>query len=253
MASGLGIRELDAVLISRLLRDGDRVLIGANLVAPRAGALLAAMTHAPGLRICQALGWIDLAAVDAPTPPRTGMDVRDAAGAEAYLRDHEAYDDVRRLSTFFVVGGFEIDATGATNLLGIRRDGRWLRRGPGAIGTTSMAVLAERTAVYATRHDPAVFVERCSLTSAPGWRTAAAGGGTGPVQCISPAGVFDFPEPDRRMRLLHVRPGWTPERVQEATGFAIAGLGEATAVPPPTERELEVLRERVDPDGRLRD
>jgi glutaconate CoA-transferase subunit B len=168
-------RELDAVLIARLLHDGDRVLIGANLPAPRAGALLAAMTHAPRIRLCQALGWIDLDAVHGPGVPRAGMDVRDAAGAEAYLPDHEAYDDVRRLSSLFVIGGFEIDASGATNLLGVRRDGRWLRRGPGAIGTSSMAVLAERTVVYATRHDPAVFVERCSLVSAPGWRTAAAG------------------------------------------------------------------------------
>ena len=248
MAEGPTVLELDAVLISQLLRDGDRVLIGANLPAPRAGALLAALTHAPGLRICQALGWLDLGS-GSPSPPRAGMDVRDAAGAESYMNDHEAYDDVRRLSSFFVVGGFEIDASGATNLLGVCREGRWLRRGPGAIGTTSMAVLAARTAVYTTRHDPSVFVERCSLTSARGW---CEGDEIGPRLCISPAGVFDFPAPNRRMRLLHLRPGWTARRVQAATGFELDGLDTATEVPAPGAEVLHMLRDRVDPEGVLR-
>jgi glutaconate CoA-transferase, subunit B len=244
--------ELDAVLVARMLRDGDRVLIGAGLDAPRAGALLAALTHAPGLAVCQALAWIDVTAVSSPVPPRPGMDLRDADGAEALLRDYEAYDDVRRLSTFFVVGGFEISRFGATNLLGRFRDGRWLRRGPGAIGTTSMAVVAERTMVYATRHEPSVFLERCDVASTHGWSPQDDGAPHGPSLCLSPAGVFDFPPPRREMRLRHTRPGWTPERVQEATGFPLAGLSQATPVRTPTPGELEVLRERVDPTGRLR-
>lgn len=274
--------ELDAILISRLVRDGDHLLIGAGLPAPRAGALLAALTHAPNARLCQALGWIDVHAA-APRPPRPGMDLRDAAGSEAWLRDYEAYDDVRRLSNLFVLGGFEIDRMGATNLLGLYDEhvgegdrlraggggeggapgesgeedatrvsgegpsGRWRRRGPGAIGTTSMAVLAERTVVYATRHDPATFVERCSIASTPGWRGAR----DGPVRCLSPAGVFDFRAPERQMRLLYVRPGWTVEEVQAATGFPLAGLEDASALPVPGDDELEALRTLVDPEGVL--
>jgi glutaconate CoA-transferase, subunit B len=244
--------ETDAVVISRLLREEDRVLIGAGLDAPRAGALLAALTHAPGLALCQALGWVDTAALSEPRPPRLGMDVRDAAGAEALLLDHEAYDDVRRLSSFFVLGGLEIDRHGATNLLGERRDGQWLRRGPGAIGTTSMAVLAARTVLYSTRHDPSIFVERCSVVSAHGWDSVDPHAQPGPMLCVSPGGVFDFPAPERRMRLLHTRPGWTPEQAQRATGFPLEGLRDATPLPAPTAEELEVLRERVDRDGRLR-
>jgi acyl CoA:acetate/3-ketoacid CoA transferase beta subunit len=175
------------------------------------------------------------------------MDLRDAAGAEAWLRDYEAYDDVRRLSNLFVLGGFEIDRIGATNLLGSYTGRNWLRRGPGAIGTTSMSVLAERTVVYTTRHDRGVFVERCSIASTPGWRGAR----DGPVRCLSPAGVFDFPAPRRQMRLLHVRPGWTVGEVQAATGFPLAGLGKASELPPPADAELEALRALVDPAGTL--
>lgn len=245
--------ELDAILISRLLTGNDRVMIGAGLPAPRAGALLAALTHSPGLRVCQALGWLSLASGEAPGVPRSGMDVRDASGAEALMPDHEAYDDVRRLSTFFVIGGLEIDASGASNLLGEYRDGRWIRRGPGAIGTSSMAVLAERTVLYATRHDRSTFVESCSVVSAPGWgagsRRPQSGG---PIRCISPAGVFDFPAPGHRMRLLDLRPGWTVDQVRAATGFELDVAAQLSPVLPPTPEELTALRTRIDPEGRLR-
>src|ERR1700753_983985 len=60
--------ETDAVIVSRLLRDEDRVMIGAGLDAPRAGALLAALTHAPELALCQSLGWIDVASLERPLP-----------------------------------------------------------------------------------------------------------------------------------------------------------------------------------------
>jgi glutaconate CoA-transferase subunit B len=242
-------RELDAVLISRMLGNRDRVMIGAGLPAPRAGALLAALTFAPGLRVCQALGWLSLEDQKPPAIPRAGMDIRDSAGAEALMDDHEAYDDVRRLSTVFVIGGLEIDAGGASNLLGVHRDGRWVRRGPGAIGTTSMAVLAGRTVLYSTRHDPQTFVEECSLVSAPGWRENP---DRGPRFCVTPAGVFDFPAPERRMRLVATRPGWDLERIREATGFALDVVPDAGPVDPPTGHELGTLRDVVDPTGALR-
>jgi glutaconate CoA-transferase subunit B len=246
------VLETDALVVSRLLRDDDRVMIGAGLDAPRAGALLAVLTHAPGLALCQSLGWIDVASIVSPRPPRPGMDVRDAAGAEALMLDDEAYDDVRRLSTFFVLGGLEIDRHGATNLLGRRGPNGWARRGPGAIGTSSMAVLAERTLLYTARHTPEVFVEACSAISAHGWQPRDPLAASGPDLCLSPAGLFDFPAPERRMRLLHTRSGWSAAMVQAATGFALEGLEAATPLPGPEPGQLEALREHVDPEGRLR-
>jgi glutaconate CoA-transferase subunit B len=244
--------EQDAFFISRLLGNRDRVLIGAGLVAPRAAALFAALSHAPELAVNQSLGWLDVGALAEARPPRPGMDLRDAAGAEALIADYEAYDDVRRLSTLFVIGGLEIDRSGASNLLGTRSGGRWVRRGPGAIGTTSMAVIAERTVLYSRRHTPEIFVERCSVISAPGHDPDDPTAPAGPILCISPAGVFDFPAPERRMRLLHSREGWPAERVAAATGFELSGFDSATPMPAPTDEELTLLRTRVDPEGVLR-
>jgi glutaconate CoA-transferase subunit B len=246
--------ELDAILVSRFLRDGERLFLGANLNAARAGALLAAMTHAPNLVFAQALAWIRLPEGVSLRPPHSGIDLRDAAYAEAVIRDDEVFDDIRRFASVFVLGGLEIDAHGSTNMVGSGGPGKWQRRGPGPIGTTTMATVAPRKMLYSQRHSPRVFVERCAHVSGLGWR--ATDGRTreqlgleatdGPEICVSPAGVFDFPAPGRRLRLRELRPGWDVERVQAETGFELDVAADVGPVAAPSEEELRVLRTRID-------
>ena len=251
--------EMDAILLSRMFNDGDRVFVGANLPAPRAGALLAAMTRCPSLRVVQALAWVDVPSEGPVDPPRPGMDLRDADRAEALIRDYEVFDDIRRLSSVFVIGGLEIDRDGNTNLLGIPSEAGWHRRGPGPVGTTTMSAVTPRTILYSTRHTPKVLVERCAAISALGWRTADGreraelGLGTpGPEACITPGGVFTFPEPAHHMRLTAVRPGWTVDRVVSETGFAVEASDPCPSVDPPTDVEVDTLRSRIDLQGALR-
>jgi acyl CoA:acetate/3-ketoacid CoA transferase beta subunit len=247
-------RELDAILVSRFLRDGERLFLGANLNAARAGALLAAMTHAPNLVFAQALAWIRLPEGATLRPPHSGIDLRDAAYAEAVIRDDEVFDDIRRFADVFVLGGLEIDAHGGTNMVGQGGPGRWQRRGPGPIGTTTMAALAPRKMLYTQRHSPRVFVERCAHLTGLGWRAAdgrdraelGLEASEGPEICVSPAGVFDFPGPDRRMRLRELRPGWDVERVRAETGFELDLAADVAPVPDPTDEELHVLRTRIE-------
>lgn len=247
-------RELDAILVSRFLRDGERLFLGANLNAARAGALLAAMTHAPNLLFAQALAWIRLPEGASLRAPHSGIDLRDAAYAEAVIRDDEVFDDIRRFADVFVLGGLEIDPYGNTNLVGQGGPGRWTRRGPGPIGTTTMSTVAPRKMLYSARHDRRVFVERCAHVTGLGWRATdgrsreelGLEATEGPEICLTPAGVFDYPAPGRRMRLRELRPGWDVERVRAATGFALDVAGDVASVPDPTEEELRVLRSRID-------
>jgi acyl CoA:acetate/3-ketoacid CoA transferase beta subunit len=254
---GASAAEIDAILISRLIRSEDRAFIGANLPAPRCGTILAALTHAAGARVAQGMAWIDVESPEFSPGSTAGMDVSTTPAAEAYIHDYEAFDDVGGLATFVVIGGFEIDPYGNTNLLGVHQDGRWIRRGAGPLATTGLASIAQRTILYATRHDQQVFVEACSVISALGWgregcREQLGLPTPGPEFCISPAGVFDFPAGSRRMRLVHFREGWTPKSVQEATGFPLEGLETSTPLPEPPAAELADLRRLGDPAGALR-
>jgi glutaconate CoA-transferase, subunit B len=246
-------REMDAILVSRFLRDGERLFLGANLNAARAGALLAAMTHAPNLVFAQALAWIRLPDGVSLSPPHSGIDLRDAAYAEAVIRDDEVFDDIRRFAVVFVLGVLEIDAHGSTNMVGEGAPGRWDRRGPGPIGTTTMSALAPRKMLFSPRHNPRVLVERCAHVTGLGWRAtdgrdrAELGleATDGPEICLTPAGIFDFPAPERRMRLRELRPGWDAERVRAETGFELDVAADVGPVAPPTAEELRVLRTRI--------
>jgi hypothetical protein len=63
--------------------------------------------------------------------------------------------------------------------------------------------------------------------------------------------VLDFDTDDHSMRLASVHPGVSVDEVVEATGFALA-FGEVEETRLPTEEELRLIREILDPNG-LRD
>ena len=62
--------------------------------------------------------------------------------------------------------------------------------------------------------------------------------------------VLDFETPDHRMRLRSVHPGVTVDDVQEATGFELAVDGDVPESRRPTDEELTLIREVLDPEGR---
>ena len=73
-----------------------------------------------------------------------------------------------------------------------------------------------------------------------------------PYRVVSNLGVFDFGGPDRTMRALTLHPGVSPDDVLEATSFEVHGLEEADETRLPSDDELRLIREVIDPKA-LRD
>jgi acyl CoA:acetate/3-ketoacid CoA transferase beta subunit len=69
---------------------------------------------------------------------------------------------------------------------------------------------------------------------------------------VSNLGVFDFATPDRAMRLRSVHPGVSVEDVVEQTGFELVVGDDVPKTRSPSEVELQMLRNVLDPTG-LRD
>jgi acyl CoA:acetate/3-ketoacid CoA transferase beta subunit len=61
--------------------------------------------------------------------------------------------------------------------------------------------------------------------------------------------VLDFATPDHAMRLRSVHPGVSVDSVLAATGFPLVVPRDVAETRLPTEPELALLRERLDPDG----
>ena len=62
-------------------------------------------------------------------------------------------------------------------------------------------------------------------------------------------GVFDFANDERRMQVVSVHPGVTIDQVVEATGFELVLPEVIDETPRPTDEELRLIREVIDPRG----
>ena len=255
MTAPPSLPELFAILLARDLRHGDEtIMVGANMPMARAAAVLANMTSQPDARILIGLGVQSLGdGRDAPPVHPFLFDPRTLA-AEALMYQGRVFDDMGRPDVFFV-GGLQIDRRGNINLFGIPgEDGGWKLRGPGGVALGSMSTSCDGYYIVMPRHDPRTFVDRVALITALGDRTERErlkfpGGGVRFV--LSPLGVFDFDDAgDMRVRSLHE--GVTMDAAQEATGFDLKAPASPPVTEPPSNEELTILRERVDPEGTLR-
>jgi glutaconate CoA-transferase, subunit B len=254
-------KEVMATFIAHDLCDGEWVEVGANLPVPRAGALLAHLTHGPNLTVMLAMTKAYLR--DLPTVEDFEFitDARATRWAEAYYQHDRLVSEVRsRRRGVFYCGGLQLDRFGNSNLIGIGPDPRRLRvRGPGPVGTCNATVQNARYHLVTTVHTPDVLVERCDFVSAlgygdgsPGLRERLGLPARGPGFVVTPLCVFDFDPESRRARLHSVHPGVEVEEVRERTGFDFEApeLCPVTAGPDPD--ELLILRERIDVRGVLR-
>jgi len=120
----------------------------------------------------------------------------------------------------------------------------------GAPGNT----INHTTSYWVPNHSQKTFVDRVDVVSGVGHDRAKA---LGPRSSrfhdvpavVSSLGVFDFETPEKRMRLRSVHPGVTVDEVVEQTGFPLVIEGEIPTSRGPTDEELRLIREVVDPEA----
>ena len=122
----------------------------------------------------------------------------------------------------------------------------------GAPGNTA----CHPTSYFVARHSARVFVPAVDMVSGIGTDRAAALGAGGRFHeiraVITDLGVFDFEGAGGVMRIVSLHPGVTVDDVQAATGFEVQAPADPTATRAPTDGELRLIREVLDPEGRAR-
>lgn len=254
-------KELMAAFVASDINDDETVSVGASLPVCRAGILLAHLTHAPNLKVQMAFTMTNLRNVEVLDSFEFITDWRAARWAE-YFYNHDIGPDLykRRRKAIFFIGGLQIDAYGNTNLIGIGSDFHHLKmRGPGGVGTASMSTNIGRYYLYVNNHNKQTLVERLDWRSSFGFGEGGADArknlnlpGAGPRYCITPLCIFDFEEQSKRMRLMSVHPGVTVDQVLDNTGFKPIVPHRVPTTPPPTEEQVQLLRNRIDVVGVLR-
>lgn len=250
-----------AAVIAHDLRDGEWVEVGANLPVPRAGALLAHLTHGPNMTIMLAMTKAYLRDEPVIEEFEYITDVGAMRWAEAYYPHDQLLNNQRQRSRgVFYCGGIQIDRYGNSNLIGVGRDYRALDfRGPGPIGTTNATAQHRRWHLVTTTHEPRVLVDRVDFISALGYgrgepnlRQELGLQNDGPTYIITPLCVFDFDPHRRHARLASVHEGVTVDEVVARTGFDVEIPERVPTTVGPTPEELHLLRSRIDSRGALR-
>jgi glutaconate CoA-transferase subunit B len=242
--------ELMICCAARLLEDGCAVAVGTGV--PCATAMLAQRTSAPHLVIVFEAGGI---APQLPTMPISVGDSRTFYRGLVATSMADVMETCQRgLIDYTFLGGAQIDAYGNLNSTMIGSDyARPKVRLPGSGGANDLASLCRRILVV-TNHDRRRFVERLDFLTTPGYLTGpgareAAGlpPDSGPYRVITDLAVLGYHERTKRMQVLSLHPGIGLDQVQHATGFELSVREPLATTAPPTETELCILREEVDP------
>ena len=242
--------ELMICTAARFLEDGSTVVVGTG--APCAAAMLAQRTSAPNLMVFFEAGGVG------PILPTMPISVGDSrtfyrglvASSMAEIMEHCQ----RGFVDYCFLGGAQIDMYGNLNSTMIGTDLQHPKvRFPGSGGANDLASLAWRTMMI-TVQDSRRFTPKLDFITSPGYLTGPGAReavglppGTGPYKVITDLGVIGFDDETKRMRVESVHQGVTREKVVESTGFELLWAPAASETPPPTENELRVLRQEVDP------
>jgi glutaconate CoA-transferase subunit B len=242
--------EIMICAAARLLEDGSTVVVGTG--APCAASMLAQKTSAPRLTLLFEAGGIG------PLLPQMPISVGDSRTFYQGLMATSMADIMetcqRGMVDYTFLGGAQIDRYGNLNSTMIGGDyARPKVRLPGSGGANDLGSLCWRIMVI-TQHDPRRFVEKLDFVTTPGYLTGrgareAAGlpAGTGPYKVITDLAVLGYDDETKRMQVESLHPGVTLDEVRSRTSFELLVKDPLATTLPPSEEQLCVLREEVDP------
>jgi glutaconate CoA-transferase subunit B len=236
------------ILAAREIKDGEVVFAGTGF--PVCASILAQNLHAPSSAIIFEAGTVDSRPLHMPMSvgdPRTVRKSCMLGGSFCVFGYLQAgYVDVGFLS------GAEVDKYGNINATCI---GDYLNpkvRFTGSGGSCDIGSLANRTIIIAAQ-ERRRLPEKVSYITTPGWlhggdsrqRSGLKRGG--PSAIITDKSVIRFEEESKAAYLKSYHPGSSPEMVKQETGYDIDS-SRAVETTKPTEEEIRILREIVDPE-----
>ena len=243
--------ELMAAAAARTIKDGEIVAVGLGL--PVVAAFLAKRTHAPHITLLLELGIVD------PEPIEVAVHGLSDPRIWYRAKVHSSFVDMLgtvlhrgRVDVGFL-GGLEIDAYGNLNTTLIGDPKGKYRRFTGSGGANDIASSARRTVII-MRHEPRKLNEAVAFITSPGYlrgdgERRALGLIGGPSRVITDKAVCGFDAGSNRMRIESIHPDSRLDEVLSNMSFRPIVPDSLPTTEPPTEEQVRLIREEIDPKG----
>ena len=242
--------ELMIINSARLLRDRDVVFVGVG--QPNLACNLAKRTHAPNLVMIYEAGVIGA------EPARLPLSIGDptlVSGSLSVVSMYDIFANYLQRGNVDVgfMGGAQIDKYGNINATVIGGYDHPKVRLPGSGGSQEIAAWANRCYIM-TPHQRRRFPEKVDFMTSAGFingrgdRAEAGLQGAGMLAVVTDIGILE-PDETGEMTLTALHPGRTVEQAKENTGWELKVGSPIKTTDIPTETELRILREELDPKG----
>lgn len=237
--------EVCAVACAELFRNAGEIMVSPMTNMASVGARLARLTFSPDILLTD--GEAQLLA-DTPPMGKTGP-------VEGWMPFGRVFETLAWGRRHVVMGANQVDRYGNQNISAfgpLQHPTRQMFGVRGSPGNT----INHATSYWVGSHSKRVFCEAVDIVSGIGYDKVdpdnPAFRFVNVYRVVSNLGVFDFGGPEQTMRALSLHPGVSPDDVREATSFEVHGLEDAEQTRTPTDGELQLIREVIDPKA-LRD
>lgn len=240
--------ELMAVTASRMLQDGQNIVVGLGL--PQVATLLAKNSHAPNLNIIFEIGVVNPESVD------TGVGIADP---RLWYRSDYFTSFVGSLGNILhrglvdvgFLGGLQIDKFGNINSTGVHEHKRF-RHINGSGGAADIASYSKN--IFAiVKHQNRKIVELVDFITTVGYLNGGSSReDSGLLKCndiriITNLCVMSFNNKNREMQIESIHPGVTKEQIIKNTGFEVKFEHDFKETDLPNDNEINLLRNVIDP------
>ncbi|MHA1945683.1 MAG: CoA-transferase subunit beta [Candidatus Hodarchaeales archaeon] len=249
---------IDQIIVSlaRDMKDYETCYTGVAIPSAVIAIQLARMTHAPNLDFFYAAYWIS---------PDFDMDlftvmtdeeeyVKSISKAKGFSTLHQLYqywEGPMRTLSFGMIRPAQIDQYGNLNNSFIGSPSQPKFRFPGGAALGDIINTCQHVLAYIPRHDTRTLVEKVDFITgrgaSPEWRKKVGlDMYKGVTTLVSDLAVLEFDEVGM-MRVRSIHETSSIEEVRENTGFHINIPEDVPTTIPPTEKEMDILQNEVDP------
>ncbi len=237
--------EIMTIAAARALGNEDVCFVGIGM--PSAAANLARLTHAPGITLIYESGTL------ATKPSVLPLSIGDGELCETALTTVSVPEMFRywlqggRITVGFL-GGAQIDRFANLNTTVVGAYDSPKVRLPGGGGAPEIStscgeifiIMAQSKRGFVGKLD---FVTSLGHGEGGNHRERLGVKTKGPTRLVTDLCIFEPDAQTREMTVVSIHPGVTREQIQENTGWTVRYAAKVEDTPPPTAKELEVLRE----------